>query len=334
MTNLPSFGYQVPVVDPYGRPTFEFHAWWNETQRLILKNIEDTVDAALTANWSQVADDNGLRPEDDATVGAKAGTNLKDSANTVLNDADIKNSAITLSSSGTLSGAGGGSVTFDSIGGASTYAKIPAANTTGTGTARRALIDFTQGHTNKSLANVDSAQDTKLNGIETGATVGANWSTNLTNRPTELTDGRITTALNSSGRLIKATNIFSSGILGIKATTNVSLTATDAGATATVNISAHSRKVGDVSSQTTVSYNSGSVTGLSFSTRYFIYTDDATYAGGAVTYVATTNSDDLSARAGRVYVGEVTTPADGGGDTGGSYGGGISGGGGGGTAIP
>lgn len=337
MTNLPSFGYQIPLVDGYGRPTFEFHAWWNETQRLILKNIEDTVAAALTANWSGVIDDNGLRPQDDATVGAAWATNLTGRpANlaALTGTEGIQNTLITLSASGTLSGAGGGSVTFDSIAGDSTYAKIPAANTTGTGTARRALIDFTQGHSNKSLANVDSAQNTKLNGIETGATVGANWSTNLTNRPTELTDGRITTALNSSGRLIKATNIFSSGILGIRATTNVSLTATDAGATATVNISAHSRKVGDVSSQTTVSYNSGSVTGLSFSTRYFIYTDDATYAGGAVTYVATTNSDDLSARAGRVYVGEVTTPADGGGDTGGSYGGGISGGGGGGTAIP
>lgn len=334
MTNLPSFGYQVPVVDPYGRPTFEFHAWWNETQRLILKNIEDTVDAALTANWSQVADDNGLRPEDDATVGAKAGTNLKDSANTVLNDADIKNSAITLSSSGTLSGAGGGSVTFDSIGGATTYAKIPAANTAGTGTARRALIDFTQGHTNKSLANVDSAQDTKLNGIETGATVGANWSTNLTNRPTELTDGRITTALNSSGRLINATSLFPGGLIGVKSTISASLTASDAGTTATISVPAHNRKVGAESSQTTINYNSGSITGLSFSTRYFVYTDDPTYAGGAVTYVATTNSDALAARSGRVYVGEVTTPADGGSGTTGTPPGGIAAGGGGGTAIP
>jgi len=33
------------------------------------------------------------------------------------------------------------------------------------------------------------------------ATLGANWSTNLTSRPTELTDGRVATGLNSSGRV-------------------------------------------------------------------------------------------------------------------------------------
>lgn len=297
----------TPLVNEDGKATMAFSIWWDNA-------VKDIIDAAVSAAWASITG----RP---ANLVELTGTE------------GIKNSLVTISSNGTLNAAGGGAVTFDSIGGASTYAKIPAANTVGTGTTRRALIDFTQGHANKSLANVDSAQDTKLNGIETGATVGANWSTNLTNRPTELTDGRITTALNSSGRLIKGTNVFPAGMIGVKNTSSATLTGTDAGATATISINAHSRKVGDVSSQTTISYNSGSVTGLSFSTRYFIYTDDPTYAGGAVTYVATTNSDDLSARAGRVFLGECTTPADGSPDTGGS-GGGLPGGGGGGGGLP
>jgi len=37
---------------------------------------------------------------------------------------------------------------------------------------------------------------------ENNATVGANWSTNLTNRPTELTDGRVSAGLSSSGYLV------------------------------------------------------------------------------------------------------------------------------------
>lgn len=333
MTNLPVISQHIPIVDKHGRASFEMRNFWNAFLQYLEKNIEDTVDAALTAAWSQVTDDDGNKPDNNATVGAIAGTNLKDSLSNVLNDADVKNSAITLSSSGTLSGAGGGAVTFDSIGGATTYAKIPAANTSGTGTARRALIDFSSAsHANKSLANVDSSANTKLSGIETGATVGANWSTNLTNRPTELTDGRVSTALSSAGRLNETGVLNTAALVGIRNTNSVSLTASDAGASATISVSAHSRKYGDTSSQITVSYNSGSITGLSFSTTYFVYTDDINLAGGAVTYVASTNSDDPAARAGRVYVGKVTTPADGGSGTSGDTGGGS--GGGGGSQIP
>jgi hypothetical protein len=100
--------------------------------------------------------------------------------------------------------------TVDNVGDGATFARLPVATSTGTGAARRALIDFTQSHSNKnvdnlsdgatyartlltrvnagrpiidfseaihsnkSLANVDSAQNTKLVGIETGANVTAN----------------------------------------------------------------------------------------------------------------------------------------------------------------
>lgn len=101
------------------------------------------------------------------------------------------------------------------------------------------------------------------------------------------------------------------------------LTATDAGADASIAIASHNVQFGFGS----VAYNSGSITGLSFSTKYYVYANDPTYAGGAVTYLATTNANIPTSGDGFYYVGSVTTPANGAGDTGGGYGGGGGGGG-------
>ena len=105
------------------------------------------------------------------------------------------------------------------------------------------------------------------------------------------------------------------------------LTAADVGATATISVASHNVQFGFGA----VAYNSGSITGLGFSTLYYVYADDPTYAGGAVTYLSTTNANNITANSGRYYVGKVTTPADGAGYTGGGWGGG---GGGGGSQIP
>jgi len=94
------------------------------------------------------------------------------------------------------------------------------------------------------------------------------------------------------------------------------LTATDAGADATITIAAHNV----IYDSTTLAYNSGSVTGLAFATQYYVYADDATKSGGAVTYVATTTLSDTTASVARYAVGDVITPADGAGDTSGNPG--------------
>lgn len=92
------------------------------------------------------------------------------------------------------------------------------------------------------------------------------------------------------------------------------LTASDAGTTATISIAAHVRRYGDTSE---VNVNAGSVTGLSFSTVYYVYYTDASRTGGSKTYQASTNYNTASPNkaTGRHYVGKVTTPADGGGTT-------------------
>lgn len=101
------------------------------------------------------------------------------------------------------------------------------------------------------------------------------------------------------------------------------LTASDAGGSTTISVASHSVQFGFG----VVTYNSGSITGLLHATAYFVYADDPSYEGGAVTYLATTNANLVTGGNGRYYVGKITTPGGGGGPTGGGWGGGGGGGG-------
>ncbi|WP_043316567.1 hypothetical protein [Microbulbifer sp. HZ11] len=91
-------------------------------------------------------------------------------------------------------------------------------------------------------------------------------------------------------------------------------TAVDAGSTATINVGAHSVQFGSF----TVAYSSGSITGLQFSKKYYVYCDDPGYAGGSVTYYATTNWATARGSTYRRLVDVITTPANGGSGSGGS----------------
>lgn len=108
-------------------------------------------------------------------------------------------------------------------------------------------------------------------------------------------------------------------------TTGMVVTASDAGGTGTITITAHDRIYGDK----TVAVDAGTITGLALSTGpadedskdYGIYYDDAARAGGAVTYAATlipvdaVNSPDNPARH---HVSFVRMPEAGAGSTGGT----------------
>lgn len=87
--------------------------------------------------------------------------------------------------------------------------------------------------------------------------------------------------------------------------TGAVLTATDAGSSATITISSHTRLYGD---STSVSVNTGSVTGLAYDTVYYIYYDQASRLGGAVTYQATTVESVAAQLNDRHLVGSVKTP--------------------------
>lgn len=85
------------------------------------------------------------------------------------------------------------------------------------------------------------------------------------------------------------------------------LTASDGGSTATITVASHTL----TTPSGVVTYNAGSVTGLSYSTAYYVYADDAEFAGGAVTYAATATPTDIVASTARYYVGSITTGVQG-----------------------
>lgn len=98
------------------------------------------------------------------------------------------------------------------------------------------------------------------------------------------------------------------------------LTASDAGSNATIAVALHDRKYGD---GTSVSLTAQNKTNLAYSTTYYLYYDDATFAATAPTIVATTSSRTAQVAVGtsRHFLGNVTTPAAGGAPIGGGSGG-------------
>jgi hypothetical protein len=76
--------------------------------------------------------------------------------------------------------------------------------------------------------------------------------------------------------------------------------------TAQIDIAAHTVSYGFGS----VAYNAGSITGLDPDENYYVYVDDPDYEGGAVTYLASTNPQTVTAENGHYFVGAIrTTPA-------------------------
>lgn len=117
-----------------------------------------------------------------------------------------------------------------------------------------------------------------------------------------------------------ADNIEASAELADSYVSGATISATDAGSDATVSVSAHTRHYPQPDSTTDdVAVNAGSVTGLSYSTLYYIYYDDEDRSGGAVTYLATTSEATAAQIGDRHCVGAITTPAAAGADTGGAY---------------
>ncbi len=84
------------------------------------------------------------------------------------------------------------------------------------------------------------------------------------------------------------------------------IVATDAGASVTITIDAHTRNYGD---GTSVAVSAGSVTGVAYTTSVWINYIDVSRAGGAVTYLASTSIVGNGSAPGLHLVGQLTTPA-------------------------
>jgi hypothetical protein len=81
------------------------------------------------------------------------------------------------------------------------------------------------------------------------------------------------------------------------------LGATADASTASISIAPHTLQYG----YGVVPYSAGTIAGLNPSTTYYVYADDPTFAGGAVSYLATTNPQTVVASNGRYYVGSIIT---------------------------
>ena len=73
--------------------------------------------------------------------------------------------------------------------------------------------------------------------------------------------------------------------------------------TATIDIAAHEVQYGFG----TVAYDGGTIAGLDNNEVYYLYADDPAFEGGAVSYVATTEPQDVVSQNGRYYVGSIST---------------------------
>jgi hypothetical protein len=86
------------------------------------------------------------------------------------------------------------------------------------------------------------------------------------------------------------------------------LTAVDAGSNATINIASFVMRVAG----NDFNISSGAITALTYDTLYYVYYDDSTFAGGAVTFNVTLVKETALNGAGRFFVGSIHTPIAGG----------------------
>jgi hypothetical protein len=112
------------------------------------------------------------------------------------------------------------------------------------------------------------------------------------------------------GNLPNGSENFSATAAGLsyRPTTNP-LSSVDAGSNATIDIASFNLQT---SSQGLISYNSGSITALSYGTLYYIYLVDASLAGGSTTYFATTSKTTALDGSGNIFIGSITTAISGG----------------------
>lgn len=111
------------------------------------------------------------------------------------------------------------------------------------------------------------------------------------------------TPLNSNGQL--ASQLKSNQISATGAFTGAN-PLTQSSTSKTINVAASTIVFGSNS----VTYSAGTVTPANYGLHY-VYADDPTFAGGAVTYVATTNPLDIYSNDGRLYFGSIQIVASG-----------------------
>jgi hypothetical protein len=154
-------------------------------------------------------------------------------------------------------------------------------------------------------------------GISQGYVGQTPWGTYNITSPAQF-ESRTQFLSTSSGRASTGRMLPTNFNVGIRALASTfQLSDSDAGGSVTINIAAATRTLDD---GTTVSYPSGSITGLPYATTYFVWRNDPDLNGGSSYSYSTSIGDALGT--GKVYLGAWTTRATAGGSGGGGSGGG------------
>ncbi|HEV2378729.1 MAG TPA: hypothetical protein VG206_02920 [Terriglobia bacterium] len=165
-----------------------------------------------------------------------------------------------------------------------------------TGVIAASAVDMSRSYLNKNLDNIPD-------GVAHFAVINAGGLNGATTNQTTGGD-RAYAALDTNNRLVNTFRLTTTN----SANTPTTVPLAQSGTSTTINVAAFTVTFGAGS----VSYNSGSVNPGSYG-LWYIYASDLTYAGGAVTYIATQTVSDLTAGEGRVYLGVITTVSSGGG---------------------
>lgn len=290
--SLPRFQQGAPLVDANGLPTTSFHIWWDNFASSLETALNDIISnvAAIAAaqaaaaaaqadatnalnQLTDIASDNKLSPVEKTIV-------IKDYNVIITEQTDIDTKATTYG------------ITTEKT----NYDNAVSALTTYLGTLTTPVA------WNDTSGTTDITGTTFRSKFQDVYTTKQLLLNKMHNSAKTLADTAQSTADTVHVNDSVSSSWTSPGVI---------LSASDAGTSATITISNHTRKYNDASGQ---SVTGSSITGLAYNTTYFIYYDDNSRSGGAVSYQATTNPNLAlpGAATGRHYCGEIKTPVAGG----------------------
>jgi hypothetical protein len=163
---------------------------------------------------------------------------------------------------------------------------------------------------------------------DTADSIGDGLTKRVTSNSEATGGARAYTALDSNSRLTDARRANMALTAGRGSTqynygaTLLSVTR-DSGTLVTVTVAAHTLRVSGID----INYNSGSCVFSSLTATsnngkpFYVYASDPLYSGGAVTYLASLNKEDVQGASGYYFVGQGTVPAASGSGSGGGGGG-------------
>lgn len=141
-----------------------------------------------------------------------------------------------------------------------------------------------------------------LKGVDGGVMVGT--GAQLSGRPSSSIP-TVLAKVTDGGRAHDQRFLPTTAVLSVSSLQDANpVTATSGALTATINIASHNV----VADWGTLAYNSGSITGLTLNTAYYVYAQDPDLTGGAVSYLASTTRTNTVNAIGRYFVGSITTP--------------------------